>query len=90
VSDSSLTSNSAFDGGGIDNFGTETVTGSTLSSNSATFGGGLAKESGATATVIGGTFTSNTASVDGGGIKNFGTLTQSGNTFTGNSPNNIS
>src|SRR5262249_11563995 len=37
----------------------------------------------------GSTFTSNSAVNDGSGIKNVGTLTQSGNTFTGNSPNDV-
>ena len=37
----------------------------------------------------GSTFTSNSASSNGGGIRNVGTLTQSGNTFTGNSPNDV-
>ena len=90
VSGSTFTSNSATFGGGLDSDGTATVSGSTFTSNSASFGGGLANESRATATVSGSSFTRNSASVDGGGIKNFGTLTQSGNTFTGNIPNNVS
>jgi hypothetical protein len=90
VSDSTFTSNSANDGGGLDNFGTASVSGSSFTSNSAIFGGGMDNASGATATVSNSAFTSNSASIDGGGIKNFGTLMQTGNIFTGNSPNDIS
>ena len=66
------------------------MSGSSFTSNSAFEGGGLFNNSFGTATVSDSTFTSNSASVDGGGIKNFGTLTQTGNIFTGNSPNDVS
>jgi len=74
-------------GGGIDNSGTLTVSGSTFTGNSAFFGGGGIFNSG-TATVSGSTFTSNSAiDGDGGGIYNGGTatVTVSDSTFTGNS-----
>ena len=73
-------------GGGLDNFGTLTVSNSVFSSNSATNGGGLANESGGTATLRGSTFTSNTAGSLGGGLanENGGTATVSGSTFTSN------
>jgi len=84
-------------GGGIDNFGTLTVSDSVFSGNSVSVvvvsgdstsfpdGGGLKNEIGGTATVRGSTFTNNTASHFGGGISNSGTLTVSDSTFTGNS-----
>ena len=50
-----------FEGGGLDNAGTATVSGSTFTSNSASFGGGGLVNVG-TATVSGSTFTSNSAS----------------------------
>ena len=97
VSDSSFTSNSAvifggglfnsagLAGGGLSNFGTATVSGSSFTSNSAgTDGGGLGNFG--TATVSGSSFTSNSASF-GGGLANErgGTATVSGSTFTSNS-----
>jgi hypothetical protein len=84
-------------GGGIDNFGTLTVSDSVFSSNSVSVfvfssdsisfpdGGGLANESGGTATLRGSTFIGNSASHFGGGLSNSGTLTVSDSTFTGNS-----
>src|SRR5262245_48822949 len=60
-------------GGGIDNFGTLTVSNCVFFSNSATDGGGLANESGGTATVRNSVFTGNSATGnfphgDGGGL----------------------
>ncbi len=72
-------------GGGIDNFGTLTVSNSAFTSNSATLGGGLDNERGGTATVSGCSFTSNSATVAGGGLFNAGTATVSGSSFTSNS-----
>src|SRR5208337_4251568 len=73
------------DGGGLDNFGTLTVSNSVFSSNFAGGGGGLYNESGATATVIGSTFTRNSADLGGGGgLENFGTATVIGSTFSSN------
>jgi len=94
VSDSTITGNSAgVNGGGIANEsgGTATVSGSSFSNNSAGVnGGGIANESGGTATVSGNSFSNNSAGTDGGGIFNSGMLTQSGNSFTGNSPDGVS
>ena len=92
VSGSSFTRNSAgTDGGGLDNVGTVSVSGSSFTSNTATTnGGGLANERGGTASVSGSSFTRNSAGVAGGGIFNLGALMQSGNTFTGNHPNDVS
>ena len=59
MSGSTFTSNSATNGGGIENLGTATVSDSTFTSNSAGFGGGLGNSG--TATVSGSTFTSNSA-----------------------------
>ncbi|HVK16013.1 MAG TPA: hypothetical protein VM533_03630, partial [Fimbriiglobus sp.] len=80
-------------GGGIDNFGTLTVSDSVFSGNSAFNGGGLANEGGGTATVRDSTFTGNSATGsfptggDGGGLANEsgGTVTVTGSIFSGNS-----
>jgi parallel beta-helix repeat protein/predicted outer membrane repeat protein len=71
------------EGGGIENFGTATVSDCTFTSNSANFGGGI--ENFGLATVSHSTFTSNSASDSGGGINNDGTVTVSDSTFTSNS-----
>ena len=69
MSGSTFTSNSAAaDGGGLANFGTATVSGSTFTSNCRRRPRQLR-----TATVSGSTFTSNSASA-GGGIANDGTV----------------
>ena len=84
MSGSTFTSNSAsLDGGGLDNFGTATVSGSTFTGNSASNDGGGLFNAG-TATVSGSSFTSNSASY-GGGLNNVGTATVSGSSFTSNS-----
>ncbi len=70
-------------GGGIENYGTVTVTRSTLSGNAAASGGGIYNEG--TLTVTSSTLSGNAAS-DGGGIENEGgTLTVTNSTFSGNS-----
>jgi CSLREA domain-containing protein len=88
-----------FDGGGIYNAGTLTVTDSTISGNSATVsvgvlggddGGGIYNAG--TLTVTGSTITNNTAGTDsggfingdGGGIDNHGTFTVTDSTITNN------
>jgi hypothetical protein len=87
---STFTSNSANFGGGLANIGiTVSVSNSTFISNSATDGGGLYNAGSSTVSVSGSTFTSNSAGVNGGGMSNFGVLIQSGNTFTGNHPDNV-
>jgi hypothetical protein len=76
------------DGGGLDNFGTVTVSNSVFISNSAgALGGGLFNNSDSTAGVIGCTFTSNAAATAGGGLANEsgGTARVSGSSFTANS-----
>jgi predicted outer membrane repeat protein len=87
-----LSGNSAGTGGGIDNLGTATLTNGTLSSNSAAFGGGgIYNEPGATATLTNVTISSNSvtnnfsSSVYGGGIENWGNLTLTNSTLSGNS-----
>ena len=85
-------------GGGIDNAGTLTVSGSTLSGNSAAGSGNVSGDGGAiynagTLTVSGSTLSGNSATGSpsfgptgiGGGIYNAGTLTVSGSILSGNS-----
>jgi MBG domain (YGX type) len=74
----------ATNGGGIDNFGTLTVSNSVFSNNSANDGGGLCNEFGGALTVSGSTFTNNYANV-GGGLINFGTGTVRNCIFSNNS-----
>jgi hypothetical protein len=71
-------------GGGIQNNGTLTVTGSTFTGNRANFGGGI--QNSGTLTVTGSTLSGNSAA-DGGGIDNefSGTLTVTDSTLSGNS-----
>jgi hypothetical protein len=66
------------------------VSGSSFTSNSAVSdGGGIFNEIAGTAQVSQSTLTGNFAGVNGGGIFDAGALTQSGNTFTGNHPNDV-
>jgi uncharacterized repeat protein (TIGR01451 family) len=88
---STLSGNSATDGGGIFNQGTLTVTASALNGNSAasggrSSGGGIANSG--TLTVAASTFSGNSAASTisfGGAIANGGTLTVTASTFRGNS-----
>jgi hypothetical protein len=85
-----LAGNSAGLGGGIFNAAMLTVNDSTFIHNSAGLDGGGIFNAG-TLTVNDSTFISNSAGHDGGGIKDSSrSLNQSGNTFTGNSPNDVS
>ena len=86
LSGMTISGGDAFDGGGLDNFGTLTVSNSFFFSNSATYGGGLANELGGTLTVSNSFFYSNSALYGGGGggIFNSGTATVTGSTFTSN------
>ncbi len=76
-------------GGGIENFGTLTVTNSTVSANFASFtagaGGGIFNQSGSTLTVTNSTFSANAASVGGGISNDNGTVTVTNSTFSANS-----
>jgi predicted outer membrane repeat protein len=83
VSNSTLSGNSATDGGAIYSFGTLTISGCTLSGNSATFGGAIVEQDG-TAAVSASTFAGNSATY-GGGIYNDSMVTVSGCTLSGNS-----
>ncbi|MGO9244562.1 MAG: choice-of-anchor Q domain-containing protein [Verrucomicrobiia bacterium] len=93
VSVSTLSSNLSQWAGGIDNYisGLLTVINCTVSSNSASYGGGggggIDNEE-ATMTVINCTLNYNSTSDDGGGIINFGTLTVSASTLSGNAAAN--
>jgi hypothetical protein len=71
-----------FDGGGIINDGTLTVTNSTLSDNTAIEGGGI--YNGGTLTVTNSTLSGNSASNQGGGIFNDVTLTVANSTLSAN------
>jgi hypothetical protein len=57
-------------GGGIDNFGTLTVTHSTFFGNSALSGGGIENDTGGTLTITNSTFSGNSSIFGGGGILN--------------------
>ena len=87
VTNSVVESNTATvnSGGGIVNFGTVTVNISTFAGNSAEGGGGIRNYAGHALTVNSSTFVSNTAAQYGGGVANFGALTVTASTLTGNS-----
>jgi hypothetical protein len=79
---------SAYDGGGIYNDGTLTISNCTFASNSAgRNGGGIEDLPGSILTISHSTFTGNSAVNNGGGIVNLAgtTLTVSNTSFTGNS-----
>jgi hypothetical protein len=79
----SVTSNSAENGGGIENLGSLTDTGGCLySHNSAIGGAGLFNDG--VATIAGGDFETNSAAFTGGAVDNTGTLTVTASTFNGN------
>jgi hypothetical protein len=73
-----------FDGGGILNDGTLTLSGDTLSGNVADYGDGGGIANHGTLTVTGTTLSGNSATYDGGGIANYGTLTVTSSTLSGN------
>jgi Ca2+-binding RTX toxin-like protein len=85
VSNSLLSSNSAYFGGGIYNDGNLTVNNSTFSGNSADYEGGGISNYG-TLTVSNSTLSGNLANSAGGGIRNYrGTLTMTNSTLNSNS-----
>jgi uncharacterized repeat protein (TIGR02543 family) len=85
ISGLTIEDGNASSGGGIYNKGTLTLTNSTLSSNTASngWGAGLLAAVGSQTNVVDSTFSDNLASIDGGGIFNYGTLTVSASTFSG-------
>ncbi|HEY2785006.1 MAG TPA: choice-of-anchor Q domain-containing protein [Fimbriiglobus sp.] len=77
--------NSPTTGGGVNNFGTLTMTDCTISGSSASSkGGGVANNSGGTAFLTNCTVSGNTAGYQGAGVQNSGTMTISHSTITGN------
>lgn len=86
MTNSTITGNSAFEGGGIYNAGATTISDSTITGNTSFIGGGLRNGDDATLTVMNSTVSSNTAESSAGGIDNLrGTATISNSTITGNS-----
>lgn len=85
VEDSTISGNSAAQGGGIHSEGTLTVEGSTLSGNMADGGAGL--QNVGSATVVNSTISANSATVNGGAIDNLpdGTVALRNVTVSGNS-----
>ena len=75
-------------GGGINNEGMLTVSGSTLSANSSDFIGGGIVNDGGTLSVTDSTLAGNSAAVGGGGIWNNGTVTITDSTLSGNTTTN--
>jgi predicted outer membrane repeat protein len=79
-----------FGGGGLDNAGTVTITGSTFTGNTASDGGAIDSGDfgGGSVTVTASTFTGNTAgdggAIDSGDVEGGGTVTVTASTFTGN------
>ncbi len=85
VSSSTITGNSANDGGGITNWGTLTVINTTISGNtSITQAGGGIQNSSGSLTVTNSTISGNTAATQAGGIQNNGILVVTNSTISGN------
>ncbi len=85
LSNSPVTYNTAFTGGGLFNNSLLTLTGSQISNNAAGEGGGLENSARGTATLTNCPVSRNTASVDGGGVVNDrGTLTMTDSPVSGN------
>ena len=84
---STISGNSATNGGGVYNYGMATLTNCTISDNSATYGGGGGvwdKGTAATLAIEGCTISGNYA-VGGGGLYNDGAMTLTDSTISGNS-----
>ncbi len=91
VKDSTITNNSALTpsgfGGGINNLGTATITGSVVSNNSGANGGGIFSSyllDPASVTITGSTISNNTGYSGGGLELQFSTATITGSTFSNN------
>jgi hypothetical protein len=88
INSSTVSGNTAEEGGGIINDGTLTINSSTVSDNTATTdngGGGISNEIGGTATITSSTVSGNTSTGPyGGGIYNDGTLGINSSTVSGN------
>ncbi len=82
VTDSTLSENTAIEGGAIYNVGTLAVEGSTLSENTATYGGAISND--LTMNLLHTTFTGNDATDRGGAVYNLGATNVLGCTFDGN------
>jgi hypothetical protein len=89
ISDLTIENGTGGNGGGIENFGTLTLSGSVVSGSHATDnGGGLYNGSIGAATVTDTSFVSNSTDGQGGGIFNWtGTMTVSSSTVSGNQAN---
>jgi|GEM_PF-1120360 len=90
VTNSTISGNSASQGGGIGNFGTTTIMDSTISGNSASSGGGVLGAGGfqgnGNLTIINSTISGNSASGNGGGgALSVGAFTMTNSTVSGNS-----
>ena len=94
VVDSEFLDNSAYSGGAIGSVGSRaeaTVAASVFTNNSARFGGAIHNTGGATTTITASEFTNNRAGEKGGAIRRpNGTVTQTGNIFINNRPDNCS
>jgi len=83
-----ISKNTAQRGGGIYNYGTAIVTGSTISENSATAdGGGICNDG--YATIAGSTFSKNAADYGGGIYSKYGGATVTGSTISENSAQSV-
>jgi len=71
-------------GGGLENFGTVSISNSTFANNSSPCNGGGLENFG-TVSISNSTFANNSASCDGGGLENFGTVSITSSTFANNS-----
>jgi hypothetical protein len=81
ITNSTLSGNTAFTGGGIANSGTADITNCTFSGNGNTFGGGIYNSG--TVNITGSTFSGNRHGIHNGG----GTATITGSTFSANTGN---
>ncbi|MCL4262355.1 MAG: tandem-95 repeat protein [Anaerolineae bacterium] len=86
ISNTQIVSNtSAFDGGGISNFGDMQISQSVIAVNNGRYGGGI--RNGGEMAISNSTIAGNESSQDGGGILSWGTLAVTGSTITNNTAN---